>query len=96
MRPPVEMLKLAQAGLFCTENDKLLPSTSLAVGVNKYAEPAATEVSGDPEITGAELAGGAAAASLPPPPQPARPAASSNGSVAAARAHNELFRSRTG
>src|ERR1700733_226844 len=31
-RSPVAMLKVAQAGLCCTENDSVLPSGSLAVG----------------------------------------------------------------
>src|ERR1700733_10751553 len=31
-RSPVAMLKVAQAGLFCTENDSVLPSGSLALG----------------------------------------------------------------
>src|ERR1700722_10479698 len=34
LRRPVAMLKVAHEGLFCTENDRVLPSGSLAVGWN--------------------------------------------------------------
>ncbi len=52
---PVELLNDAQAGLFEILNVKESPFASLAVGVNEYAEPTATEVEGVPEIFGAVL-----------------------------------------
>ena len=95
VNPPFAMLKVAQAGLFCTEKDRLLPSASLAMGVNEYGEPATIEVGGDPEITGAESVDEATAAS-PPPPQPARLVASNKVSAAATCARAEIVHSRTG
>ena len=49
---PVAMLKVAQAGLFEIENDRVLPDGSVVVGVNEYAVPAVTLVAGVPEMVG--------------------------------------------
>jgi hypothetical protein len=49
---PVVVLKAAQAGLFAMLKVSVLPSGSLAVGVNAYATPVRTEVGGVPEIVG--------------------------------------------
>jgi hypothetical protein len=46
------MLKVAQAGLFVMENDRVYPDGPLAVGVNEYADPAVTLVGGVPEMVG--------------------------------------------
>src|SRR6185295_8447185 len=54
---PVEVLKLAQEGLFWMLKVSALPSASLAVGWKLYASPAVTDVGGDPAIVGARLAG---------------------------------------
>ncbi len=54
---PDEALKIAQTGRFCTEKVKASPSTSLAVGLNEYADPATTVVPGDPMIEGGWFAG---------------------------------------
>ena len=51
---PVAMLKLAQAGMFVIENDRLLPDGSVVVGVNEYPVPAATLVGGVPDMVGGE------------------------------------------
>ena len=55
------MLKLAQAGLFCTANDSVFPSGSLAVGLKEYAVPATSVVAGVPDIAGGRFAVAAAA-----------------------------------
>jgi hypothetical protein len=47
-------LKLAQAGLLAMEKVRLLPDGSVVVGVNEYAVPTVTLVSGEPEIVGPE------------------------------------------
>ncbi len=71
---PVDVLKLAQAGRFVMANVSVSLSASDAVGVNPYAEPAFTEVTGVPLIVGARF--GAAltvsvkVASEAPPPFP--------------------------
>ena len=49
---PVVVLNAAQAGLFVMLNVSVLPSGSLAVGVNAYATPVLTDVGGVPEIVG--------------------------------------------
>jgi hypothetical protein len=56
---PVEVLKLAQAGLFWIENVSTSPSASAAIGVKLYACPATTEPDGVPLMVGARLAGAA-------------------------------------
>jgi len=61
---PVEVLKLAQDGLFWMLKVSVLPSASLAVGWKLYACPAVTEVAGDPVIVGARFVGGAAATAI--------------------------------
>jgi hypothetical protein len=50
---PVEVLKLAQTGLFVIAYVSALPSASEADGVNEYAVPAVTLVAGVPLIVGA-------------------------------------------
>ena len=47
---PVLLLKLAQAGLPEIVKAGVLPSESLAVGVNEYLLPVATVVAGVPDI----------------------------------------------
>ena len=47
------MLKLAQEGLFCTENDSGMPLGPLAEGWKEYVFPATTLIAGVPEIVGA-------------------------------------------
>src|SRR5688572_19156645 len=49
---PVAVLKVAQVGRFVMLKVSVPPSGSLAVGVNAYAVPAATDVGGAPEIVG--------------------------------------------
>jgi hypothetical protein len=51
---PVAMLKLAQAGMFVIENDRLLPDGSVVVGVNEYPVPAVTLAGGVPDMVGGE------------------------------------------
>jgi hypothetical protein len=46
------MLKVAQAGMFLTENDRVLPDGSVVVGVNEYAVPAVTLAGGVPDMLG--------------------------------------------
>jgi len=46
------MLKLAHAGLFCTEKASVMPLGPLAEGRNEYALPARSVVGGVPEIVG--------------------------------------------
>jgi hypothetical protein len=60
---PVDVLKLAQAGLPEILNVNALPSGSEAVGWNAYDEPTVTLAAGVPEITGA-LLGGASTVTL--------------------------------
>jgi hypothetical protein len=55
---PVEVLKVAQEGLFTMANASAWPSGSLADGVKLYAIVACTDVDGEPEMDGAELGGG--------------------------------------
>jgi hypothetical protein len=52
---PVLVLKVAHAGKFTMLKVSALPSASLAVGLNAYADPATTEAGGVPDIVGAEL-----------------------------------------
>ena len=52
---PFDELKVAHTGNPETENDKALPSGSLAVGVKLYCEFALTDVGGVPEIVGGEF-----------------------------------------
>jgi hypothetical protein len=52
-RLPVELLKVAQLGLFEMENVSAAPFASEAVGVNEYATPTCALVDGVPEIVGA-------------------------------------------
>lgn len=52
---PVEVLKLAQEGLFLIEKVMPWPSGSEATGWNTYWEPAVTFGAGVPEIVGARL-----------------------------------------
>ena len=54
---PVEVLKLAQDGLFSIENVSASPSASAAVGVKLYGWPTTTELGGVPLIVGTRLAG---------------------------------------
>jgi hypothetical protein len=56
LRRPVEVLKLAQPGLFATPKRKVWPSGSEAVGRKEYCEPTYTDVAGVPEILGGRLA----------------------------------------
>jgi hypothetical protein len=56
------MLKVAQEGMFCTENKIVVPLGPLAVGVNEYALPATTLVAGVPDIVGGGGGGGEEAA----------------------------------
>ena len=49
---PDEPLKVAHDGLFCTENVSVLPSGSLAVGRNEYAEPTVAVTTGVPDMVG--------------------------------------------
>src|ERR1700732_1751034 len=49
---PLVVLKLAQAGRFCTLNVSLSPSGSDAVGVKLYSDPTATPVAGCPKMVG--------------------------------------------
>jgi hypothetical protein len=53
---PLVVLKLAQAGGFCTLNVSLSPSGSDAVGVKVYSDPTLADVGGLPEIVGGEFA----------------------------------------
>jgi hypothetical protein len=46
------MLKVAQAGMFLIENDRVLPDGSVVVGVNEYAVPAVTPAGGVPDMLG--------------------------------------------
>ena len=46
------MLKVAQAGLFVIENERVLPDGSVVVGVNEYTVPAITLVGGVPNMVG--------------------------------------------
>ena len=55
------VLKAAHDGMFCTENDNVMPLGPLADGLNEYAVPALTLVAGVPEIVGAGGGGGEAA-----------------------------------
>src|SRR5262245_20012570 len=57
---PFDVLKVAQAGLFWMLNVSVSLFASLAVGVNVYATPARTDVSGVPLITGGVVGGGGA------------------------------------
>ena len=50
---PLAMLKLAHAGLFCTEKLSVLPLGPLAAGWNEYGVPARSLVAGVPEMLGA-------------------------------------------
>ena len=59
-RRPVLVVNVAHAGRFAIANVNVLPSASLAVGVNEYIVPACTDVAGLPEIVGALFVGGAA------------------------------------
>jgi hypothetical protein len=52
---PVVALNVAHAGRFVIANVSVLPSGSLAVGVNEYAVPTMAEVGGVPEIVGARF-----------------------------------------
>ena len=52
MSCPLAMLKFAQEGLFCTENDSDIPEGPLAVGWKVYGVPATALVGGVPEIVG--------------------------------------------
>src|SRR5690349_13079841 len=52
---PLTVLKAAHDGLFAMLYVRVLPSGSEAVGANKYAWPATTDVLGVPEIVGGEL-----------------------------------------
>ena len=52
VRRPVVVLNEAHAGRFAMLNVSVLPSGSLAVGVNEYAVPAVTVVARVPEIVG--------------------------------------------
>ena len=56
LRRPVEVLKLAQPGLFATPKRKVLPSGSEAFGRKEYCEPTYTDVAGVPEILGGRFA----------------------------------------
>jgi hypothetical protein len=47
---PVEVLKLAHAGLLAIVKEGCLQREMVTVGVNAYAFPAATVVGGEPEI----------------------------------------------
>src|SRR5690606_5161096 len=49
---PVDGSKRLHTGPFCSENVRMSPSTSSAVGVNEYSVPAATVAGGVPEIVG--------------------------------------------
>ncbi|HEV2443505.1 MAG TPA: hypothetical protein VGT07_13355 [Steroidobacteraceae bacterium] len=49
---PVELLKVAQLGVFVIENVSVLPLGSVVVGVNVYVCPAVTLADGVPEIVG--------------------------------------------
>jgi hypothetical protein len=53
LKVPVEVLKPAQEGLFCTLKVSVMPVGPLAVGVNEYACPALTCVGGVPPMVGA-------------------------------------------
>jgi hypothetical protein len=55
---PVPVSNAAQLGWPTIENVNVSPSGSLAVGTNVYAVPAATLVSGTPEMTGERFTGG--------------------------------------
>ena len=55
---PVPVSNAAQLGWPAIENLSVSPSGSLAVGTNVYAVPAATLVSGTPEMTGERFTGG--------------------------------------
>ena len=64
------MLKVAQAGMFLIENERIFPEASVVAGVNEYPVPAVTLVGGVPDMVG----GGAEAltvtdlVALPPGP----------------------------
>lgn len=47
---PLAMLKVAQLGLFATENDTVRPAESVAEGWKRYVLPAVTLAGGVPEI----------------------------------------------
>ena len=61
---PVEVLKLAQDGLFWIVKVSVSPSASLPVGWKLYAWPAVTEVVGEPEMVGGRFVGGAAVTAI--------------------------------
>ena len=46
------MLKVAQAGMFVIENERVFPDRSVVVGVNEYPVPAVTLVGGVPDMFG--------------------------------------------
>ena len=52
LKVPVDVLKLAQPGRFCTLKLRVMPAGPLAVGVKEYACPAVTCVAGVPLIVG--------------------------------------------
>ena len=56
-RLPVELLKVAQLGLFEMENVSAAPFASEAAGVKEYATPTCALVDGVPEIVGAAVTG---------------------------------------
>jgi hypothetical protein len=55
VRRPVEVLNVAQLGLFEMLNVSVSPSASVALGWKLYAVPAITEVAGVPLMVGARL-----------------------------------------
>jgi len=46
------MLKVAQAGMFLIENERIFPDGSVVAGVNEYPVPAVTLVGGVPDMVG--------------------------------------------
>ena len=61
---PVEVLKVAQDGLFWMLKVSVSPSASLPVGWKLYAWPAVTEVVGEPEMVGGRFVGAAAVTAI--------------------------------